>query len=188
MMTKTILSIGRVDPEKRPLDAVQVARIVRSTVPDVKFVWIGGGTLLLEFRSLQQNETFLNFMGQVGSPRSREKWDLLQSSDVFISTSQREGFWVPIGEALLSKLPVVAYDLPVYQSVFGDIIVRIPCFDVASFASAVVDVLVHPAKYRDLVEKGYRLVVNRYSKESVIRSIEEVFFSLTNKKCTMPSN
>jgi len=187
-MTKTILSIGRVDPEKRPGDAVQVVRIVRGAIPDVRFVWVGDGSLLQEFRSLQRNEPFLNFVGQVGSPRSRERWELMRSSDVFISTSQREGFCVPIGEALLAKLPVVAYDLPVYQSVFGDTIVRIPCFDLASFANAVVDVLVHPAKYRDLVEKGYRLVVNRYSKESVIKSIEEVFFSLTNKKCTMPSN
>jgi len=175
---KTILSVARVDPEKRPGDAVRVVRIVRKAIPDVRLVWIGEGTLLQEFRSLQQSEPFLNFVGQIGSPRSPERNEWMKRANLFISTSQREGFCVPIAEALLAKLPVVAYDLPVYESVFGDVIMTVPRYDVNSFAEVAIDVLCHLSRYHSLVEEGYNLITSRYSRKAVVRSIEAVFFAV----------
>jgi glycosyltransferase involved in cell wall biosynthesis len=152
------------------LDAIKIAWGVKKIISDVELVWIGGGSLLEKCRRLVKKDTYIHFMGDIKS-RS-EKWSWLRRSNAFISTSQREGFNIPIGEALLAKLPVVAYYLPVYRAVYEDTVIYVPLFDVNTFTKKVIDVLLNPSYYKPLIEKGFRLVKNRYSSEAVMKLTE----------------
>ena len=170
---KKVICVGRVDAEKRPEDAIEITRRVRQTIPDTELIWIGEGTLFKKCKKLEEKESFIHFVGQIGSPKSKERLKLLRSSDVLVSTSQREGFCVPIGEAFLAGLPVIAYDLPVYRSVYENTVIYIPCFRIDVFVKAVIDVLLNPDRYKPFIEKGCRLVREKYSVPNVAKRIED---------------
>jgi len=172
-MAKIIMSIGRVSPDKRPQDAIKIVRIVRKSVHDAELLWVGGGSDLLNFQRLRGEEPYLNFVGQVSN-----KWELLRRSHAYVSTSAREGFNLPIGEALLAGVPTIAYDLPVYRHVYGSVVIYIPRFDVDAFAEAVIDVLRHPEKYKQTVEEGRSFVSRSYDSNAVVRQIEESIANL----------
>jgi glycosyltransferase involved in cell wall biosynthesis len=170
--SKIVMGIGRVSPDKRPQDAIRIIRIVREAVHDAELFWIGGGQLL-HFQSLHDNEPYINFLGDVSN-----KWEWLGKSSVYISTSSREGFNLTIGEALLAGVPTIAYDLPVYKYVYESGLVCVPRFDVNAFAITVIDVLLHPEKYGQIVEAGRRFVVQKYTSEVVAKRIEEALIRI----------
>jgi len=101
-----VISIGHLEAKKRPLDAVKIVRKLRNKFENIEFIWIGDGELRDRVKRVCQKNglTFVNF---VGRKSEREKWQLLKSSRVYISTSGFEGFNLTIAEAFLAGLPVI---------------------------------------------------------------------------------
>jgi glycosyltransferase involved in cell wall biosynthesis len=62
-----------------------------------------------------------------------EKFRLLEASRAFLMPSRFEGSPRVIAEALVSEVPVVAYDVPTYRPLFADFVRYVPCFSVADF-------------------------------------------------------
>jgi glycosyltransferase involved in cell wall biosynthesis len=93
--------IGRLSPEKRPLDFVELA----SQVPEANFVLAGQGRLLDDLK--RKNESYgklanFEFLGFTESPM-----DLYKRIDILVIPSEIEGLPLALLEAMSLKIPVI---------------------------------------------------------------------------------
>jgi glycosyltransferase involved in cell wall biosynthesis len=110
-----LLFVGRLAPNKKPEDLIRLTSYYRSFVSsDVRLVLVGKEPRRREYfdalQALAYEEGFtpweVVFLGHVSHR------DLLASyaaASVFVSMSEHEGFGVPLVEAMLMKVPVLAY-------------------------------------------------------------------------------
>jgi glycosyltransferase involved in cell wall biosynthesis len=107
-------------------------KTLSQTVPEFRAVLIGRGAEPLRPRigelSLEKNVILSGHVSE------EEKYRLLKSSRAFLMPSRYEGSPRTIGEAIACGAAVIAYDVPTYRPVFGDLLRYVPCFDVATFA------------------------------------------------------
>ena len=94
--------IGRLSPEKRPLDFVELA----SYVPEANFVLAGQGRLLDDLN--RKNESYgiltnFEFLGFTESPM-----DLYKRIDILVIPSEIEGLPLALLESMSLKIPVIA--------------------------------------------------------------------------------
>ena len=137
--TVDLLHVGSTIPRKRiDLLLETVARVARDE-PRVRLVRVGtpltaaqaeqAGGLGLAGRVLQ-----LPFLSR------RTLFAVYRRAALLLMTSDREGFGLPVIEALSQGLPVVARDLPVFREVGGEAATYLPA-DAGSWASAVAGLL-----------------------------------------------
>lgn len=125
---KTMLWVGRFEPEKDPLRALEVFKKVRDTDIDARLVMLGSGSMELELRSAAR-ELPVEFPGW------RDPLPYLQVADIVISTSRSESWGASIVEALAAGVPVVATDVGVAREAGATIATR------EDFAEKVIDML-----------------------------------------------
>ena len=103
---KTILWIGRFEPEKDPLLALSVLKQVRDAGVDVGLIMLGSGSLESKLRvQAAPLASYVEFPGWQGPA------PYLEMVDVVISTSKHESYGVSVIEALASGVPVVSPDV-----------------------------------------------------------------------------
>ncbi|MEM3857465.1 MAG: glycosyltransferase family 4 protein, partial [Thermoprotei archaeon] len=161
-----MLTVSRVEPSKRPFDFVDLASKVASYLSNVEFIWAGEGTMMrvVSKRASECATVSIRFVGHVSD---EEKQTLLERSDVYVSTSESEGFALTPGEALLKGVPVVVYDLPVYREIYGDNLFYVKRFDTDEFARKVVYCIQHREEVEEKVRRGREFVKSMYSREAV---------------------
>lgn len=108
-----LLWLGRLSPEKRPQDAVQIFRLALNEVPDARLHIVGSsadgkyekelGHLIAELE-LGENVVLHGFQKNVRP--------YYHDSSVFIMTSQYEGYPLTLQESMMAGVPVVMYELP----------------------------------------------------------------------------
>lgn len=102
-----LVTVGRLVARKA-MD--QLISVLKDTGrPDAHLVIIGSGP---QEQALRQKTSELGLTDRVhfmGQTDERDKLRLLQMSDIFVSTSQHEGFGLVFLEAMASGLPVICY-------------------------------------------------------------------------------
>jgi len=105
---RILVTVGRLVARKAVSRLIEMLADMRD--PAVKLVVIGDGPLLEDLRARAQQ---LSVGGQVrfaGFVSDQQKVDLLGIADLYVSTSQHEGFGLVFLEAMAAGLPVVCYD------------------------------------------------------------------------------
>ncbi|MBD3366165.1 glycosyltransferase [candidate division WWE3 bacterium] len=146
--------IAQLRRSKGVLDLPEIWAHVVKDFPDANLAIIGSGTKeLLEelkqrilFLDLQENIDVLGFLP------NKEAFSIIKDSDVFVFPSYEEGFGLAPLEAQACGTPVVARDLPVYEEIFPEGMVKASLGDYRGFWQAVLEVLVDPRLADDLVE------------------------------------
>ncbi|WXG42735.1 MAG: glycosyltransferase family 4 protein [Promethearchaeati archaeon SRVP18_Atabeyarchaeia-1] len=168
-MTKKILWISRMEPNKRPRDALAVIKKIKEKLGDAELYMIGEGTLLAEAKEAGRQIEGSHFLGSVSDKRKEQ---LLKGCDVLISTSEFEGFGLTIGEAFLKGKPVVTYRIPSIVSVYGDAVVYAKVGDINDFSDKLYKVLTDDAYRKRKASQGREKVLREYSTETVAGKIE----------------
>lgn len=138
-----ILWVGRLSPEKRFDDALQVLALVREQVPQATLTVVGSGETpqaLAEARARAQElglESCVRFEGF-----RKEVDPYYRRAAVFLFTSQYEGFPMVLVESKSHGLPTVMYDLK-YLELVRDArgLVTVPLGDTSHMAQEVVRLL-----------------------------------------------
>ena len=81
---------------------------------------------------------------------------LYASATVFAFPSLHEGFGLPVLEAMVAGVPVVASDIPAIREVAGDAAVLVPPGDADAWPEAVSRVLESPSLQAELAGTGRR--------------------------------
>jgi len=76
----------------------------------VHLIVIGSGPQSGTLKSLTQELGLIEQIHFLGQVDEQEKFKLLMMADMYVSTSQHEGFGLVYLEAMASNLPVVCYD------------------------------------------------------------------------------
>ena len=113
-----VVFLGRMHEQKGVFELPSVWKQVLDSCPEAHLLVIGEGPHRPETQKrflelgIGENATF------VGGVPEKEKNRLLASSRIGLSLSYEEGWGLSVTEYLAAGLPVVAYDLPVFQSEF----------------------------------------------------------------------
>src|SRR5436190_20355447 len=126
-----VVWIGRVHRQKGIDDLLATLKHLAARVPNFECLIIGKVQAELQTRIDQLGLTkYVTFSGFVSE---EEKFRLFRASRVYLMPSRFEGSPRVIGEALVCRLPVVAYDVETYRPVFGDLLRYVPSYDVHAF-------------------------------------------------------
>ena len=167
---KMVLFVGRLSPEKYPIDVVECAEIVIRARPDTVFVFAGDGPLrpqIDELIAAKQLGESVKILGFVSQPRIM---DLCYSADAVVAPLSG----ISLIEAALSGAPVVAYDVEWHSELIRNhqTGMLVPYRDVNKMADAVEWILAHPAEARAMGVAGRELALAQHRPEQVLR--EEV--------------
>lgn len=102
----TIISVGRLVNQKRFDRVIRLASIFKQKNENVLFEVLGDGplysTLQEQVKSCKLDE-YVHFLGYVKNP-----YPYIKRSDIFLSTSEKEGFGLVLCEAMLLEIPVIS--------------------------------------------------------------------------------
>jgi glycosyltransferase involved in cell wall biosynthesis len=154
--------LGRLVKSKGVSDLSSIWKAVSSKRPNARLAILGDGSekgrlkkLILE-TGLENNITLLGFV------YGDKKYRILQSSKVFIFPSYLESWGIAVAEVMACGLPVVAYNLPIYEEVFEDKLVTVPLGDVNAMAKQVIFLLENP-DFATKIGEASREFVKRYN-------------------------
>jgi glycosyltransferase involved in cell wall biosynthesis len=171
-------TVGRLVPEKAPIDFVAASAIVSKAVPNARFVLVGGGRLeekvasAVEASGLGDRFTLLGSLaGAAGA---------MGSLDVFVLASLREGGpYTPL-EAMSAGTPVVLTDVvgnrdTIEHGVSG---LLVPPGDPPALAAAIVELLQDHARRARIGEAGRARVREHFDVKTMAARYEELYASL----------
>jgi glycosyltransferase involved in cell wall biosynthesis len=133
-----VIWIGRVHRQKGIEDLLATLAYLGRKVPDFRAVLVGQleGALgpQVQAMELKQHVTFAGLVRD-----DAEKFRLFKASRVFLMPSNYESWGIVVGEALVSGVPVVAYDIEAYRPIFGDLVRYVRPFNLEAFQEAAFD-------------------------------------------------
>jgi L-malate glycosyltransferase len=153
------LFVGRVVPNKAQHHLVMALAAARRRQPETK-LWLVGGqsagryvdALKATVHALHLDEA-VDFAGKVDTAELAARF---AAADVFVCTSEHEGFCVPIVEAMHHGLAVVALDAAAVADTAGDGALILPVPDPTIVAVAAERVCTDHALRTSLIERGHR--------------------------------
>lgn len=147
-------TVGSLKPQKNYPRWLRVAAMVAAAVPSAHFVVIGGGPLE---RALQAEAASSGLHGRLHFMGARSDGpQLLREFDLFLLTSDREGFGLALCEAQLFGVPVVATDTGGVREVVRDGVTGrlFDPSDEGALAAACAEILLQPAVASSMAAEG----------------------------------
>lgn len=173
--------VARLTQVKRPDRFVDVARIVRRSVPDAVFVVAGEGALLDEMRrSAADLGDAMRFVGWRSDVET-----VYAASDVVALTSDNEGMPVSLIEASAAGRPCVTTDVGSASEVVSDGVTGfVVAVDADAVADGVVRVLSDRALGRRMGAAAAERAVSRFSRARLVADTESIYERLVATRPT----
>jgi glycosyltransferase involved in cell wall biosynthesis len=132
-----ILHVGNTIPRKRIDLLLRIFAEVRKRIPDAVLLRVGGAftreqQIVLRALGLTESVQVLPFLTE------RQLAAVYRQSTLLLLTSEREGFGLPLLEAMACGLPVVASDIPAFREVGGQAALYCRIDDLDEFIRCVV--------------------------------------------------
>ncbi|MDM8553134.1 glycosyltransferase family 4 protein [Desulfococcaceae bacterium HSG7] len=172
-----LITIGRLVPRKAVHKLIQVIKLLGDA--RVKLIVIGDGP---ERGMLEQTAIDLNVKNQIffgGNVDENAKFALLNFSDIYVSTSQHEGFGLVFLEAMSVGLPIVCYDNGGQTDFLkdGETGVLVELGNRAAFADKLRALIVKPA-LRTQMETFNRRYIHEFFIENIANQYEKQYRAL----------
>jgi glycosyltransferase involved in cell wall biosynthesis len=164
---KIVLFVGRLCAQKNLALWVDVARLVAVHVPAVSFVIVGDGP---DERMLRERVTAAGLVNRfvfTGRKGHGELPPIYAAADVFLLTSNYEGFGRVVLEALLSGVPVVSTACTGPEDLIEDgrSGYLLPCGDADGLARRVIELLADDARAVAFGTAGREMVADHFTLE-----------------------
>jgi len=135
---------------------VAIWKDVSAEMPSAKLTIIGDGPekgrllKLIERENLEENIAVTGFVDE------KRKFEIMRKSALLLLPSYYESWGVVIAEAMSLGLPVIVYDLPALQSVWGKDVIYVPEGDRRTFGITVKKLLSDPRLRSELSRRGLK--------------------------------
>lgn len=169
--------LGRFHEQKGILEFVDVVHlVVQSGCTNLNCIVIGGydnpeGKRVIEHINALKLASSIKL---VGFKRGAEKCELMRQSKVFVFPSYHESFGIVYLEAITLGVPVVEYDLPIYQDHRKGVI-KVPYLDNDAMAHAITELLNAASKRASLSQEGAA-----YARTFIWKTAAAVLINLCN--------
>ena len=166
-------NLGRMVNQKGQKYLIETAKILKGRKIDFSLVIGGEGPLKNELANLAETggvSDCVVFEGFVENPAS-----FMEKIDVFVLSSQWEGFGYVIAEAMLAGKPVIAFDISSNPELIGHgkTGFLVPAFDIESLAGHIVSFYKNPQLINEMGQNGREAAIARFSAESMNRKLLE---------------
>lgn len=151
----TIVWVGRLSEEKRPMDIAYMMKRVVKVIPDARMYVIGDGDagIKKELESLIENLNLQDNIEIIGFSQEVEKYYSMAS--LLVGTSQYEGFPLVLCEAMTHGLPIIMYELPwLTLTQDGRGIIQVPQKRSDLLAERVIELLQNPSEAEKIGMEG----------------------------------
>jgi glycosyltransferase involved in cell wall biosynthesis len=169
-----MVTVGRLVARK---SVAQLARVLAATGrDDIYLLVVGDGPDSAELQKAASELGVSHRLKMLGLVTEREKYAALGVSDVFVSTSQHEGFGLVFLEAMAFGLPVVCYDrggqVDFLSTPTTGSVIRLN--DLEAFAQGVLELYRSPQR-RVAIRQHNLAAVETYFIDRCARSYESIF-------------
>ena len=157
----TLLTVGRVAPNKRIEDCIRLLAAYRAGVDPRARLWVVGDAdrlpvyrdaLLRLVASLRLGDA-VRFLGRVSQ---EAMLDCYHGATAYVTMSEHEGFCVPLLEAMVCDLPILAHPATAVPYTLGDAGLQVPGKDFPLMAEALAALLADPEARERSLEAGRR--------------------------------
>lgn len=174
----TIISIGRLSPEKGQADLIDIIELVKKDIPSIKLYLIGDGALRTSLenkvreKQLEKNIIFTGFLNK----EDMEKYML--KSDLYVMTSYTESFGLVLIEAMSYGLPTIAFDSAngAKELLKNEVGILVSDRDKKKMAREIVRLLKEKNKCKIIANRGYE-----YCQQFLISNVKKQWLELMNK-------
>lgn len=169
-----IISVGRIVPEKNYELLIKAFEIVRKKI-EAKLLIIGEGELKLELSALTKAlgiEKDVYFLGWRENP-----FKYMKKADVFVLSSDFEGFGFVIVEAMACSCPVISTDCPYGPAEIlenGKYGILVPPDNENKMAEEIIRLLKNKNLREDLSKKGKERAKD-FDIKKIVKEYEEIF-------------
>lgn len=142
-----LLFVGRLAPNKGHEHLIRTVAALRSSAdPNTRLFLVGGEGPKLYMRALRRlaDQLAPDAVVFTGPVSDRELAAHYATADIFLSTSEHEGFGLPLFEAMRADLPVIALDRAAVAETLGGAGVLVGSTDPRTIAEVVVQVTSNP--------------------------------------------
>lgn len=157
----TLLTVGRVAPNKRIEDCIRLLAAYRAGVEPRARLWVVGDAdrlpvyrdALLRLVAGLELEESVRFLGRVSQ---QDMLDCYHGAAAYVAMSEHEGFCVPLVEAMLCELPILAYPSTAVPFTLDGAGLQVPVKDFPLMAEALGALLTDPDALGQMREAGRR--------------------------------
>jgi glycosyltransferase involved in cell wall biosynthesis len=168
-----VLFVGRLEREKGILDALSVFNALAGTVPGMRGVIVGGGSLESGVRrAAAASGGRIDYLGSLDRAALQHEY---ARAAVVIMPSRFEGLGMVALEAQSAGAPVVGYDVDGLRDAVRGGGVLVPSGDVAALREAVAALLHDPRRRVELGERGRDAMRAEQSWDTVAARLEEIY-------------
>ena len=170
-----LLTVGRMDPEKRLEFIVEAFDLIADRVPNAHLVFAGDGgsrKSVEEKANATRARDRIHFLGMVNRA---ELPDIFHDASVFVSASTTEVHPISVIEAIASGLPLVAVQDEAFEGMLDDGMngYLVP-LEVKAYADTLAKLLPDREKLKRFSEHSV-LLSEKYSIEGQVRALEKLY-------------
>lgn len=157
-----IITVGRFEPSKGYQDMVEAFKLLREKNKKSRLLMVGSGSLHDSIR--MQVETLDLKQSVILAGERHDIPQLLASSDIFASSSHREGLPLSLLEAMMAELPIVATsvgDIP--NVVTEEMGIVVPPRQPEKLAAALEKLMTSPQRRREMGKAARDRAMHEYS-------------------------
>lgn len=174
----TIVNLARVDDQKNPFEFIEIAKNILEKNPYVQFIWAGNGKYLEEargkvkFYGLGEKIKFIGF--------SSDKEKILQTSDLYFSTSNYEGLPFSVIEAMSYKLPLLLTNITGHKDLIdgkdnGLLFENKKDEIIYEFVQ---NLVLNREKWNLMSEGSYRIFNERFNTDQMLKKLGSIYQSV----------
>ena len=171
--TPLVLFVGRLEPEKGPLEAVAVMDAVTSALPGARGVVAGDGALRAEVHAAAERTG--GRVRALGRVTDAELSRLYGEAWVLLAPSRYEGLGLVALEAMAAGAVVAGYDVDGLRDAVGDLGPLVAAGDGEALARVTTALLADPARLRSMSERAARHVGTHHDEAAFGRAYVEFY-------------
>lgn len=170
-----VAMIGRLSPQKAPLDFVAAARLVLAPRPDAQFLMIGDGPMAADVVAAVADDAQIHMLGH-----RDDVPEILPFVDVFVLSSLWEGLGRALTEAMVLGVPVAVTAVNGMPELVTHLQTGMlsPASDPAAQAENVVWLLDHPDEARQMGRRGRDRVLPQFSADQMVERLDALYETL----------
>ena len=181
---KNVIVSARIDSWQKQTDqAIEVARLVKKEIPDVKFTFIGGcdnKDYQKEINKLIEKYDLKDTVDMVGYVKDVVGY--YQNADVMLSTSRFEGFSLALTEGKVCGLPLVCYFLANWDMARNPTgMVNVPQGDIYGARKEIIRLL-SDDKYRKKMGLQARASGIKFIETNIGKIWNDIFMDMVNNE------
>lgn len=190
-----ILYLGRIARAKGVFELVESFERRGNENPNLVLLLVGARPGLDDSRELEKTIRTLRAVGgrihMLPGCEPGRIWEYFTASDIFAFPSFREGMPNSLLEAMLARLPAVAFSIPPIQEImrFGKGLVAVPVRDFSRLWAAVLQLAADPAGRREIGTRGRAIAREHFSIHRSMRAVASHLRRLSDRSgCSSSSS